>query len=407
MAEPVRRWLPPVRLTWLALLGIGAYGSYELQPWMGLVLLAVLPPIAAGTDLLFQTVRFPQVRFPDAAIATGAFLALILPPTAIVAEAGVVVVAAVALRHILRSRGRPWLNPAALGVVLGAVLFGMAPAWWVSIGTDGELLMLGLGVVVALRSWRNWRLPVAFLGAFAGLATLYHFLFGGATSATILLLTVLDPTVLFFALFMVPEPRTAPSDPAAQPLFAVVVAVLAVFSPLIFPTLGLLIGLLLGDLLSVYLRRRLAAVDAAGSTARAARRSSAGRNRAAARWSVGRRLAAGLFVLVFLGVAAGAGLGPSATPSSLVVSGPPPAGGGGSVSDAACTADAPSVDSATLSSLHAQLGPSVILSYNPNTGVVVFYDPVNHVTVTETDLYEDHGFAEFNGDDYAVSGCAP
>jgi hypothetical protein len=31
---------------------------------------------------------------------------------------------------------------------------------------------------------------------------------------------------------------------------------------------------------------------------------------------------------------------------------------------------------------------------------------VNQVTVTESDLYEDYGFAEFNGHDYAVSGCA-
>jgi hypothetical protein len=48
----------------------------------------------------------------------------------------------------------------------------------------------------------------------------------------------------------------------------------------------------------------------------------------------------------------------------------------------------------------------VILSYNSATGVVVFYDPVNQVTVTETDLYEDYGFAEFNGDDSAVAGCS-
>ncbi|HYA70113.1 MAG TPA: hypothetical protein VEH28_01920, partial [Thermoplasmata archaeon] len=61
---------------------------------------------------------------------------------------------------------------------------------------------------------------------------------------------------------------------------------------------------------------------------------------------------------------------------------------------------------ATLAELHKLLGPSVILSYDASTGVVVFYDPVNQVTVTESDLYEDYGFAEFNGDDYAVSGCA-
>jgi hypothetical protein len=37
---------------------------------------------------------------------------------------------------------------------------------------------------------------------------------------------------------------------------------------------------------------------------------------------------------------------------------------------------------------------------------VVFYDPVNRATVTETNIYEDYGFAEFNGDDYAVMGCS-
>jgi hypothetical protein len=65
------------------------------------------------------------------------------------------------------------------------------------------------------------------------------------------------------------------------------------------------------------------------------------------------------------------------------------------------------IPASTAKSLHQRLGPSVLLSYDGSTGVVKFYDPVNHVTVTETDLYEDYGFAEFNGDDYAVSGCSP
>ncbi len=80
--------------------------------------------------------------------------------------------------------------------------------------------------------------------------------------------------------------------------------------------------------------------------------------------------------------------------------------GGGRGAQANCQTDNPSIPSATLSELHKLLGPSVVLSYDSSTGVVVFYDPVNHVTVTESDLYEDYGFADFNGDDYAVSGCA-
>lgn len=402
------RWLPPARLTWVALAVLGVYGVYRLSVPSGALLLIALPLGSAVMDLLFQLVRFSRRRFPDAAIATGAFLALIFPPTAILAEALVVAIAAVALRHIIRSRGHPWFNPAALGVVIGAVLFGLAPAWWVSIGTPGETLMLGLGVLVTARSWRNWRLPASFLLAFAALATLYHFLFGGAVSPAVLALSVLDPTALFFALFMLPEPRTAPADHGAQPLYGAVVAVLAVFSPLVFPTLGLLIGLLLGNMLSALLRRRSALQAPMAETTPSRRAAGGARVRSAAvRWSAGRRLAAGLFVLIFLGVAAGSSLGPSSTPS-LVVSAPPSTGGGGGGGNAAaCATDTSTVDSSTLSLLHSELGPSVILSYNANTGVVVFYDPVNLVTVTETDLYEDHGFAEFNGDDFTVNGCAP
>lgn len=407
------RWFPPARYTWVAVLGVGAYGLDRLGPTVALLPLVVFPLVAAGGDLLFQAVRFDGFRVPDASLATGALLAVLLPPTVIVAEGSVVVFAAVALRHILRSRGRPWFNAAALGTVMGAVLFGMAPAWWVAIGSTGEYVMLAAGIAVTLRSWRNWRLPVSFLVAYGGLATLYHFVFGGAISPSILLLSVLDPTALFFALFMVPEPKTAPAEAGAQPLYAAAVAVLAVFSPLIFPTLGLLVGLLVGNLLSIWLRRRHALHSAARATGiprRSERTAGAGAaaRKTAARWSVGRRVAAGLFVLVLLGVAAGASVGPSNTPS-LVVSAPPAATGtgGGGTNTAACSTDTPSVASSTLSLLHAELGPSVILSYDANTGVVVFYDPVNLVTVTETDLYEDHGFAEFNGDDFTVNGCAP
>ena len=114
------------------------------------------------------------------------------------------------------------------------------------------------------------------------------------------------------------------------------------------------------------------------------------------------------FVLVVLGVAAGISPNPHAQP--ILVTPPGGSGGGGGGGGPTltnCTHDNPAIPASTLSSLHSMLGPSVILSDNPNTGVVVFYDPVNHVTVTESDLYEDFGYAEFNGDDSAVSGCHP
>lgn len=405
----IDRRLPPARVVWIALLILAGYGAAYLGG-LSVPSLIALPPVALLTDLAFQKVRFERLRFPDAALATSLFLALLLPPTVSLLAAGTAVVAAVTLRHVLRYRGRPWFNPAATGIVVGAVLFGTAPAWWVALGSYGEPLMIGLALVALARSWRSFRIPVTFVAAYGFLAVLEHLVFGQSTSPKVLLLQAIDPTVLFFALFMLPEPRTSPSDPRAQPLFAGIVAVGAVFLPTVLPSLGILAALLLGNLAAVALRRPQVAALPTPSE-RPARRAPK-RTKAARRWPVGYRVTAGIFVFLLVGLVAAASQSSHPTPAVLV--GTPPArggttsppSGGGSVG-ASCTTDNPSIASSTLDYLHKALGPSVVLSYDPNSGTVVFYDPVNQVTVTETDLYEDYGYAEFNGDDYATSGCSP
>jgi hypothetical protein len=72
-----------------------------------------------------------------------------------------------------------------------------------------------------------------------------------------------------------------------------------------------------------------------------------------------------------------------------------------------CLHDSRVVDHATLRSLHHALGPSVILIYQRTTGIVVYYDPVHHQTVRETDLYQDFGYAEFGTHDAHSPGCVP
>jgi hypothetical protein len=405
-----RRWLPPARLLWICLAVLGAYGSTVLLG-MGVASLVALPVVAVVTDLLFQRVRFPSLRWPDAALATGFFVALLFPPTVPLFVAGVLTAIAVAVRHILRYRGRPLFNPAATGALLGTVVFGLGLAWWVALGSYGDYLMVALGVLVNLRSWRGWRLPATFFVAFALLSGLEHFLFGGVTSLRVLALSVIAPATLFFGLFMIPEPRTSPADPGAMPLYAGCVAVGASFLSVVVPTAGVLVALLSGNLLSLVLRR-LPTASARKETAPAARgrvrRPTVRSTRAPSRWPVAYRVSAAVLVLILLGAAAGAAPPPSAR-APVVVTTPPsstPAPSPGPTA-AACQKDNASIPSSTLRSLHSALGPSVILSYQPSTGVVVFYDPVNQVTVTETDIYEDFGYAEFNGDDYASSGCVP
>jgi Na+-translocating ferredoxin:NAD+ oxidoreductase RnfD subunit len=406
--ERFRRALPPVRLLWLILVGLGVYGSNYLGG-LGASSLVVAPVIALLTDLGFQSVRFDRLRFPDAALATGLFIALIFPPTASLVLLATVTFGAVGFRHVLRFKGRPWFNPAATGVLLGTIFLGLAPAWWVGIGPYGEIAIIALGLLLLARTPRQWRLPAVFLVTYGLLAAVQHVVVGASVNPNVLLLQAVDPVTLFFALFMVAEPRTAPGAAHEQVLYAGVIGVSAAFLPLFLPSLGILVALLGGNTLALLLRRHSSKLTAPRrSPARSITRNAGPTGRASLRWPVSYRIGAGVLTLIV--VTAVVAANPVASNALPLVQTPTSpgggsAGGGGGV-QASCQADNPSVSASTLSQLHKILGPSVILSYDVTTGVVVFYDPVNHVTVTESDLYEDYGFAEFNGDDYAVSGCA-
>ncbi|MCI4372450.1 MAG: RnfABCDGE type electron transport complex subunit D [Thermoplasmata archaeon] len=404
------RFLPPARLLWMALAAIGIYGVHVLAG-LGTWSLVALPVLAVLSDLAFQSVRFPRIRFPDAALATGLFLALIFPPLVPLVLAGAATFGAIAIRHALRFHGHPFLNPAVSGVVLGGVVFGLAPAWWVSVGPDGEYLMVGLAIVLLVRSAGSWRVPLGFFVAYGLVVAAVHLLVSTTVDSNVLLLAVVDPATLFFGVYMVSEPRTAPSDPALKPVYGAAVGVGAAVFPLVLPSLGILVALLLVNFVAGVLR--LVATSRIEQPTRRPARSRAAPTRSdrAARWPVAYRASAVFFVMVVL--IAAAAVAPNAHPQPIGVSAPgsggtgPGPGGGGGPPLTNCSKDGTSIPASTLSSLHQMLGPSVILSDDPNTGVVIFYDPVNHVTVTESDLYEDFGYAEFNGDDYAVNGCHP
>ncbi|HTT25342.1 MAG TPA: RnfABCDGE type electron transport complex subunit D [Thermoplasmata archaeon] len=397
--------VPPARVLWIALAFLGAYGVWFLGDGRGALALVTLPLLAALVDVGFQRYRYPTVRVPDAALVTGILLAVVLPPLAPWAAGAALVVGVVALRHGLRSWGRPWFNPAATGVLLAAFLFGLAPAWWGSISLP---LTLAAGAVVTLWNRRNALVPLAFLGSYAVFTTLVHLmaasLVGTPASPPVLLLAVTDPSVIFFGLFMVAEPRSSPSRSAlGRGAFGSGVALGTALGLFLLPSLAGIVALLAANL-AVIAARGVSVVRA--ERAAPGDRKIAGRS-AATRWTIGMRMTTVFAALLLLGFAVPFATVPGAPAVPLVSSGPPalPAAGG-SPSATACAHDSPTIPRSTLTSLHQVLGPSVILSDNPSTGVVVFYDPVHHVTVTETDLYEDFGAAEFNGDDYAVSGCA-
>ncbi len=405
----LERAVPPVRLVVVALAILGGVSCYTLGG-LGLASLVLLPLIAGAVDLLFQSVRFEHLRVPESAFASSLILALLLPPTVALGPAAAIAVAAVVLRHALRRKGRPVFNPAAAGALLGALVFSTAPAWWASVSQTQELLLVLLGAIAVLRSPGGWRPVVVFFPLYAVVVSLLHASTGASDSARVLLLEAVDPSVLFFGFFMVAEPRTGPRDPDQRLLYGAVVAIGASLLPQYMPSLGILVALLLVNLGAALLPSPTSVeARAREGTRKPAPR--AARTPAASRWPASRRVGAVFLAAVLVGIIAVSPLTPhNVPPVPLVTSGPAPSSGGGGGSGgvaATCQKDNPSISSSTLSMLHNRLGPSNILQYDANTGVVIFFDPVNQVTVTETDLFEDYGFAEFNGDDAAAAGCVP
>ena len=160
---------------------------------------------------------------PTAAVVSGFLIGLILAPS----EPFYVIVAA----SILTSLSKQFIavgirqhifNPAAFGIMGVSLIFGTTVAWW---GVSWGWYPLVIFVPLMMRIlWRLHRLylPLGFL--------LVYFIYLILTSSVDLALrTLVDSTVLLFALVMLPEPITSPAAGYFKYLFGASVAFVVIF----------------------------------------------------------------------------------------------------------------------------------------------------------------------------------
>lgn len=168
----------------------------------------------------------------DAAI-TGMIIAIVLQPIGILLTA-IVAALAIILKNLIRFEGKPLFNPAALALVLGAMLLKTPLTWWAA----GPLSLLGFWI-----AYRQGKVPMSlsFISVSLGLNILLE-LKQGAFSWDILA----NNPAFFLAFFMLTEPKTTPLWKNQQLLFGAGVAILAFLHALVLPTIDpLLVGLLI------------------------------------------------------------------------------------------------------------------------------------------------------------------
>ena len=235
-----KRYLPPVRLVWIFLLGIAwSQGAFlavgQATPILAILFLGIL------TDLGFQWIRFPKLRVPDAALATSLFVALIIWPATFDLALASIAVVSVGLRHVVRISGHPALNPAAAGIVLATILFAMPTSWHVGLAPEVSVAIALMGALLVARAPHTYRLPLGYFAAYLPLTVLLTFALGGAKHwLSVLELGALGPASIFFGVFMVTEPRTAPSARPAMWVFAILVGAVSAGFPVLFTEIPIL-----------------------------------------------------------------------------------------------------------------------------------------------------------------------
>jgi Na+-translocating ferredoxin:NAD+ oxidoreductase RnfD subunit len=238
----------------------------------------VLPNLAAGA-LAAMLIDAPMLRrrqgrweFPDGALLTGLFVAMLLSPHEpwwVVAATAAI---GVASKYLVRTRSANVFNPAALGIIATFYLFGTGQSWWGALPDLAPSMTLVLIATGAFITDRVNKMPLVlvFLGVYYLLFSAAAFAGDPAPVAEIFRTPDLQ-MALFFAFFILTDPPTSPVKPGDQALGG---ALVAVVSFAVFQWIGaayyLLAGVLAGNVWEasrrVQARRRSVRRSADGGT---------------------------------------------------------------------------------------------------------------------------------------------
>lgn len=254
--------LPKIQMaSFLLLIYLSIFFQYPFINTFVFLLVVISTTLLA--DFVFLKLRNIKPFLLSAALVTSLILSLILNPSLPIYQTVIICALAIFSKNFIRVGNSHIFNPAGLGVFLGGIIFNYSVSWWAV--SFQKLLPLGLlnllfflilispSFASALRM-KRYMIIAPFLVIYSlGLQFL------GGFNLQNLINTTFDPTVLFFALVMLPEPMTTPNRRLQQILFGIFVAFISLLVSLpIFNTevLGrslvadpLILGLLLGNLI--------------------------------------------------------------------------------------------------------------------------------------------------------------
>ena len=233
---------------------IVAMAILTIVAMVGEPLSLVVPLIGAAVaaamlvDLPILRLREGAWTFPDGALLTGLFVALILTPHEPWWVAALTAAVAIASKYVLRVGRANVFNPAAVALLLSYFLFHTGQSWW---GALPDLPLVAIVVLLATGVFITQRVNkvpvvISFLGAYYLLFTIAAFV-GDPRHVSALYRAPDLHMALFFAFFMVTDPPTSPPKHRDQWIYG---AIVAAVSFLVFETVGAVYFLFAGLLVA-------------------------------------------------------------------------------------------------------------------------------------------------------------
>lgn len=171
--------------------------------------------------------RPPTPFWPSGALLAGAIIGLLLDPSSPPSVAFAAGALASASKHTIRYRARHVFNPAAFGLLAGSLLFTEQISWWGALPAlplGATVLMILAGAIVLDRS-RKLPAALAFLIAYYGVYLIVGII--DPHQATEAFRSPISNAIVFFAVFMLSDPPTAPITIPAQVIYGVLIAAIA------------------------------------------------------------------------------------------------------------------------------------------------------------------------------------
>lgn len=232
--------------------GLAAVSSYTLHIFPLPLLLAV--GLAAFIEVAIRKYYLKQsFKIPFSGLITGLIIGSVAPTNAPLLLISIAAAVAITSKFFLQFKSSNIFNPAALGLVIALVIFGLGDVWWAASSYNLYGIAISLTPILIILAYEARRLPAALSFVAANVAL--NLILGGFHLGSISsLATLLFSVNYFFAFVMLVEPKTSPHNRYAQVAYGIGIALLYTAFAFLRVPYSLLAVLLIGNMAYAFYR---------------------------------------------------------------------------------------------------------------------------------------------------------